>query len=134
FKAGFHVTERRYLYRLQFTDKGTMSFDDTYTRACPLGNAVCEAARLEAGVEEGGQAMADFLLGTLSQANIEIRPVDWHGHERYYGTYFQDTWQLHPRLSVNLGLRHEYWGPWRLPRHNSVRFEPVGEGRLIYSL
>src|SRR5690606_39802095 len=95
---------------------------DTYSRACPLGNEVCEEAQIAAGLETGGMALADFLLGAANLVDLQLRAVDWHGQQKYFGTYFQDTWQIHPKLTLNMGLRYEYWRPWTLPRNSATTF------------
>ena len=72
-----------------------MTFDNIFSRACPLGNTVCDQARAAAGIPQGGLAFADYLLGAATGAYLEIRGVIWHGHQRYWGGYVQDTWQIH---------------------------------------
>jgi hypothetical protein len=134
FKLGINITERRLYFINQSVDKGRMTFDRFYTRACALGNQACEQARMAAGVELGGLGFADYLLGASTGSYLEIRGVTWHGHQRYFGGYFQDTWQVHPRLTLNLGLRYERWPPWLLPRNSTVRFRFDGEGGLEYAL
>jgi len=134
FKVGFNLNERRLFFLNQSVDKGRVTFDRFFTGACPLGNSVCEQARVAAGIEQGGHGLADYLLGAASGAFLEIRGVVWHGHQRYYGGYVQDTWQIHPRLTLNLGLRYERWPPWLLPRNNTVRYSFEGNGGLEYAL
>lgn len=134
FKLGVNVTERRMFFIKQSIDKGRLTFDNIYTRACPLGNTVCEQARTAAGLEQGGLGLADYLIGAPTGAYLEVVGVPWNGHQRYYGGYFQDTWQVHPRLTLNLGLRYERWKPWLLPRNATVRYNFAGQGGLDYAL
>lgn len=134
FKFGVNINERRLYFINQSADKGRVTYDNIFTRACPLGNAACEQARTAAGAPQGGLAFADYLLGAATGAYLEQRGVIWHGHQRYWGAYIQDTWQLHPRVSLNIGLRYERWPPWLLPRNNAVRFSFEGNGGLEYAL
>ncbi|MPY90252.1 MAG: hypothetical protein GEU99_20300 [Luteitalea sp.] len=116
-KTGFQVTERRFNFPRVTNDKGSLGFDNAFTRACAQGNEVCEAAGQAAGLPVGGLGFADMLLGFPSRSLLILQPVPWSGRQTYWGTYVQDSWQLHDRLTLNLGLRVEAWGPWRLPRH-----------------
>src|SRR5437867_9663751 len=134
FKTGVHVTEKRLFFLQQSADKGLLYFDRVLSAACPVGNAACNTARIAGGLDTGGMGFADYLLGTPYQAELELRAVYWQGHQRYYGFYFQDTWQVHPRLTLNLGLRYEHWRPWQLPRNNTVRYDFSGNGALIFAL
>ena len=71
-----------------------------------------------------GVATADFLLTPIAatvangvdnvggpnsvfSSNI-VEPGD---QRKYFGAYFQDDWKVTPRLTVNLGLRWEVFGP-----------------------
>ena len=132
FKFGAHLTDRRLYYLIQSVDKGRFAFLNTYTAACPLGNTVCEGAAAAAGMPLGGMAVSDMILGAADLVDLQLRAVDWHGQQKYFGTYFQDTWQVHPRLTLNLGLRYEYWRPWTLPRNSATTFDFSGDGRLVY--
>ena len=130
-KAGVNISERRLLFVNQSNDKGSLNFDNIFSRACPQGNTLCESS---AGPDLGGLGFADYLLGTAIRSFVQIRSVTWHGHQRYYGGYLQDTWQAHPRLSINMGLRYERWNPWLVPRNNTVRFIFEGDGGLEFAL
>jgi hypothetical protein len=134
FKAGVHYTERRLFYLIQSVDKGRFAFLNTYSNACPLGDADCLAARTAAGLPDGGLALADMMMGAADLVDLQIRGVDWHGKQPYIGTYFQDTWQMTQKLTVNLGLRYEYWRPWTLARNAATTFDFSGEGRVVYAL
>ncbi len=40
------------------------------------------------------------------------RPVYYRGFRaNEFGAYFQDDWRIHPRLTLNLGVRWDYFGP-----------------------
>ncbi|MEO7653399.1 MAG: carboxypeptidase regulatory-like domain-containing protein, partial [Bryobacteraceae bacterium] len=134
FKFGININERRLYFINQSSDKGRVTYDNIFTRACPLGNAVCEQARTAGGIPQGGLAFGDYLLGAATGAYLEIRGVTWHGHQRYWGGYIQDAWQVHPRMTVSFGLRYERWPPWLLPRNNAVRYSFAGNGGLEYAL
>ena len=134
FKFGAHITERRMYFLKEGSDKGSFGFDNIFTRACPIGNEVCEQARVAAGLDVGGLGFADLLLGAAFRDFVQVRPVTWHGFQRYYGFYAQDTWQVTSRLTINLGLRYEHWRPWLLPRNNAAGFDFSGDGRIVHSL
>ena len=63
FKVGAHMTDRRLYYLIQSVDKGRFAFLETYTKPCPVGKAVCDQARTDAGVPDGGLALADMIAG-----------------------------------------------------------------------
>jgi hypothetical protein len=44
--------------------------------------------------------------------NPPTRPVYYRGYRaNEVGAYIQDDWRIHPRLTLNLGVRWEYFGP-----------------------
>ncbi|HEV3331030.1 MAG TPA: TonB-dependent receptor [Bryobacteraceae bacterium] len=58
----------------------------------------------------GGLSMADFLIGaasTWTQGNISY----FYNRQTYIGLYFQDSWKISSRLTVNYGVRWEPWFP-----------------------
>ncbi|MGH9941466.1 MAG: carboxypeptidase regulatory-like domain-containing protein [Pyrinomonadaceae bacterium] len=56
----------------------------------------------------GFRSFADFLLGLpdSTQRQIGALPADLTGTQ--YAFFVQDDWRIHPRLTLNLGLRYEY--------------------------
>jgi outer membrane receptor protein involved in Fe transport len=123
FKFGFDGLNRRFVFPNPSNDKGTMNFANTFTQACPVGNARCDQARRDAGLPVGGNQFADYLLGTYASTVLILRQMPYAGRQNYIGAYAQDTWRLTNRLTVNLGLRYEYWSPWEVPRNTTVTFD-----------
>lgn len=80
---------------------GNFNFSNTYTSReddglTPAGNL--------------GHSWAAFLMGLPSGASIDTNST-FAVSSLYHGWYFQDSWRLTPRLTLNLGVRFEYeWG------------------------
>src|SRR6266700_3323000 len=55
-------------------------------------------------------SMADLLTGYPTTLNLQLNPFSPHYLYKNMGFYFQDDWKLTPTLTVNLGLRWEYFG------------------------
>lgn len=72
------------------------------------------------------KALADFLGGCIAPGRGVIATGDprrnWFVNSLY--GYVQDTWQANPRLSLNLGLRYDYNGPFFDPTHTISTFLP----------
>ena len=81
---------------VQPTPRGQFVFNGTYTTL--------------PGVAASGHSMADFLLGFPFQSVGGIgngfRDTRWNE----LALFFQDDWQIHPDVTLNLGLRYEFYG------------------------
>jgi hypothetical protein len=55
-----------------------------------------------------GNALADFLLGYPSQAQVGIGEGAENAHTDWGHFYLQDGWQVNPGLKLTAGLRYEY--------------------------
>lgn len=61
-----------------------------------------------------GSSYASYLLGTLNSANItDDFVVGTGGRFRNYAWWVQDDLKLTPRLTLNLGLRHDVMEPYK---------------------
>jgi hypothetical protein len=128
-KLGAEITERRHYYPSAFNDKGYFNFVPFWTAACPLGNTACNAAMSN----PGGNAFADYLLGAAQQDLLTVSGNNYRGYQRYYGFYMQDSWRVTTKLTVNYGLRYEYWSPWLVPTNTVANFN-FQTGQIQYVL
>ncbi len=69
---------------------------------------------LPASLGFSGSGFADFLLGTPFEGVTFQGTGKADGVSRsIYAGYFQDNWKVHPRLTLNIGMRYEFPQPWR---------------------
>src|SRR5262249_19726130 len=56
--------------------------------------------------------------------------------KNYYGTYFQDDWKVSPKLTINMGLRWDFFGLVYEHHHAQANFVPSGppSGSPLYLL
>ncbi len=87
---------------------GAFAFQGNWTSSTPTAT------------DGSGFAFADFLLG-LSQnqgsfvnqtEGVAQVPAQTAGRQVYRAFYFNDTWRMTPKLTLNLGLRYELQGTW----------------------
>jgi hypothetical protein len=91
--------------------RGTLTFNGQFTSRTPGTGA--------------GNAIADLLLGQTSTATLTTRQIV-NMRADNYGVYFQDSWKVSPRLTLNLGLRYELTTRFRERdnRHASFDLNP----------
>ena len=61
-----------------------------------------------------GDAYADFLLGYPSSTDVTIGTPGGRITSSNFGAFVQDDWKITPKLTLNLGLRYDYFSS--LPR------------------
>ncbi len=54
-------------------------------------------------------SMASFLLGQVGSMSKSLQYITMTGRETQMGWYIRDRWQVNRRLTVNLGLRFDYY-------------------------
>nr|ADC36062.1 hypothetical protein [uncultured bacterium 213] len=59
-----------------------------------------------------GIDFADFLLGLPQQATVQYGPLRERFHQRTWDLFLQDDWRPTASLTVNAGLRYEYYSPF----------------------
>lgn len=69
-----------------------------------------------------GHNLANMYLGVMNYMNRFVRGY-YYLRAKEYALYFQDNVRLTPRLTVNLGLRWDYWPPFAEKNNNMVSFD-----------
>lgn len=93
----------------------------------PLGNLACCP---------GGNALAGFLLG-FPTSSSSAEGLTWTApRQNRWGAYFQDEWKATRRLTINMGLR---WDFFQVPHDNNQKWRtlrldiltPASDGRML---
>ena len=83
-------------------------------------------------VANTGSGLADFLLGDMDSLFVNYYPV-YHTRQSNYSAFAQDDWRVTPRLTLNLGLRYEYWTAFADASGLASTFNPnVATGLTVY--
>lgn len=130
---GGEVINTRFVYHNNAADKGEFYFEPQFSAACPAGNTTCASAMTAAGLTAGGFDYADYLLGGFEEQFLQNSSAPYAAHGTYFGLYAQDAWQVTPKLTLNYGLRYEYWTPWLVPRNTTAGFN-FQTGLIQYAL
>lgn len=98
-KVGFDTTHFTMAYLQSLFVRGNFIFDGSYTND-PLNPNTT------------GDAMADFLLGFPAQTQRQVGNAQAYLRQNTFGFYAQDDWRVTPYLTINAGLRYEYFSPY----------------------
>ncbi len=87
-----------------------------------FGPALTANTYLSPNTALSGDGWATFLLGALDNgSSIQSIPIQ-RPRVDFLGLFFQDDFKLTPRLTLNLGLRYEFFTPMRDPTDRLSRF------------
>lgn len=59
-----------------------------------------------------GSALADFLQGQPQETSIAAAPGKSYLRDSVFDAYAQDDWRPRPNLTINYGLRYEFFAPY----------------------
>ena len=90
------------------------------------------------GVANTGSAVADMLVDQENYAAVSQSP-NVNDAQWYDAAYAQDDWKLTPKLTLNLGIRYDYFQPYKEnsgAQANFVVTGPlgIGTGSAVYQL
>ncbi|NUQ28514.1 MAG: TonB-dependent receptor, partial [Acidobacteriaceae bacterium] len=127
-KFGVAFQNVRFYYTYAEAPRGQYNFNGSYT-SIPGSSAT--------------SGTADFLANQMSSAYISNVPAV-HDQQWYDSAYFQDDWRATSKLTLNLGLRWDWYQPYAESRDQQANFvltgpvglnsSGVGTGRAVYQL
>lgn len=71
-----------------------------------------------AGDSNTGSALADFLLGLPQQTTLNVASAKTYLRDNVTDVYAQDDWRARPSLTLNFGVRYEYFAPYTETNHH----------------
>jgi hypothetical protein len=77
-----------------------------------------------------GNGFADFLLGLPTRIDQDA-PIDKFNEGSYLAAFFQDDFRLHPRLTLNLGVRYDLQFPLKDPDNRMLTFVPGFQSTVV---
>lgn len=112
-RAGVDFERVRFSYLEVGAPRGGYSYSGLYTS--------------KPGTSFTGWGVADFLTDYQNAADLsQLSNVD-HLHW-YMAGYVQDDWTVSPRLTLNLGVRYDYYQPYMEIRDRQSNFVPLSMG------
>ena len=95
FTVGGDFKRQQFNYLAQQDPRGTFTFTGAATQNGP----------------GTGSDLADFLLGIPDTSSIAFGNADKYFRSSVYDAFVNDDWRVSPELTLNVGLRWEYWSP-----------------------
>lgn len=72
-----------------------------------------------------GYDLADFLIGVPQQTSIQYSPNHYSFAANGWNVYFNDDWRVTANLTLDLGIRYEYIGPFTEAHNQLVNLDPA---------
>jgi len=112
FKAGALVARRNWTFDEAVNPRGSFAYSGLVT-----AGASATATR--------DRQFAEFLLGLATSAQVSVDPFATRMNNWWQAYYFQDDWKLSQNLTLNFGLRYEYYKP-PIQRGKATNFDLNG--------
>jgi hypothetical protein len=124
FKTGFQIDDLEGDISQPPQGRGDFNFNGQYTDVPNQNsnlNGIGDLLLTPIPSTVGG---VNYVGGMSSFSGSNIAATD--DHRWYWGAFFQDDWKVTPRLTLNLGLRWDYFTPYAETGGRQANFIPTG--------
>ncbi|MDA1311964.1 MAG: carboxypeptidase regulatory-like domain-containing protein [Acidobacteria bacterium] len=105
----------------------TLTLGGEYNTRSTYGNhgSCCARGNFTFNGQYTGDGFADYFLGLVQTARRNF-PLQTFGmsDSPYTGFYFNDSWKVSNKVTVNFGVRHDFWHEKAAIRGNHATFDP----------
>jgi outer membrane receptor protein involved in Fe transport len=110
-KSGFQWIHDEVNYLQSNVPRGQYIFTGALTASNP------------SNISASGDPFADFLLGLPQDTSRTVGSAQGYLRANSYAGYFQDDWRVSPRLTLNAGVRYEYFAPFTDARNQLLNLD-----------
>jgi hypothetical protein len=124
FKAGIESQRVKFSTLQPAYSRGNFDYDGRFTDIPIPGRHTDGRAQFLLTPQASTVAGVDFSGGAdgVNASNINKT----YNYRTYLAFYFQDDWKVTPKLTLNLGLRYDYFSPIRETNGGQANFVPSG--------
>jgi Carboxypeptidase regulatory-like domain/TonB-dependent Receptor Plug Domain len=108
-RFGIQAQNRRFFQITEVPPRGTFTFNGQFS----------------------GNAIADYLLGYCSSCQGAFGSSRSNYRSNTLSPFFDDVWQVTPKLTVHIGMRYEYLAPWKEINNQEGAFDSAS-GKIAF--
>lgn len=107
-----------------FSENGQYTYNGSNAAAWQNASKGWALGSVSGGMPAANE-LADYMLGDYSATGATAGSEVGYFHQHNFMPYFQDDWRMTPKLTVNLGMRYDYYSPVSEQKGHAGYLDPV---------